>query len=188
MVYNPFYIWHKELLDAMIESGQKYFVRQSFPRGKVDAPETVKHVFQISEYDELAVANHHMQIINRVDPYAHLYDITKESEKIKLYLTVENYSEYLIYSNTAHPHWKIKLKKYEPKIRNFIENRIGWKPKGKETVIVGLHNQYGSMYITFKYGRDKARYLFDELDKLPLCVTTLPYSLQLNWSPTTYQP
>lgn len=188
MLYNPFYAWTKDLLDALIEAGHSYFVRQSFARGKANAPDTVKHVFQIFYYAEQTHADRHFQQLKKLDTYSAFYDINIAEDKEKLIKTTDQYKEYQFFSNTMYPDWKIRLKFYERKLRTCIENDLNWHPKGKDKVWVGLHSGYGAMHITFKLGHDKAQFLFDHIEKLPPCAMILPYSLRLSWSPTIYQP
>lgn len=188
MLYNPFYPWTKDLMLAQIAAGHSFFVRQSFARGKANAPKEIKHVLQMFHYPDFAYADQHLQHIKKTDPYASLYDVNKPDEKEKLLKSTDHFEGIQIFSNTLYPDWKQKLKSYERMFRSYIENTIGWHPKGKEKVLITLHSQNGSMYVTFKYGSDKARFLFDQLEKPPVCATTSPYSLISNWLPTTYQP
>lgn len=183
-LYNPFYPWTVDLLQRLLKGGHKWFVRQSFPRGKANESEEVKLVFIISHYNDLHQAEAHFSSI-RQDPYAYFYDIGHPEQKARLIKTLDVYPEYRFFSNVTALDWEPRLRRYEPTFRSYIENVLKWSPKGKETVYAGLHSKFGQLYITLTYQKQKVRVTLAEIENHNLCATTSHFLLQLSLLPST---
>jgi len=76
-MFNPFYLFTTELLQAMVKGGKRYFVRQRFDRGRnIDETNTLSS-FLISHYELLTTAQDHLGAI-AYDPLRFLYDWTNK--------------------------------------------------------------------------------------------------------------
>src|SRR4028118_1877158 len=125
---SPFAPFGKPLLDAFIHAGCRYFIRQSFPRGKRPLEEGIKGCFIITHYADIAHAQHHLLAI-REDPHAFLYEWDNAAHQYKLLTAADRPPGFKIYSSVFRRDWeKLFRRGLTEKARAFIEARVGWAP------------------------------------------------------------
>ena len=179
--HNPLTIFSPQLLAVHLQTGNRYFVRQTYERGlsNPQPPTTTstntsfkqptnttgpKAAFLISEYTELSRAKIHLAALE-TDSQAYLYDAEDEEHLRRLNIAASQPVGYAIYAPL------LAMRKWKPtdalkaKIKSYIETRLKWKPKGSDGLDAELFLQYGELFITLKFGRDHAKVRLIEIEK-----------------------
>ena len=164
-MYNPFPLFTQILLTAKIMEGKRYFVRQSYLRGMQPL---LKAAFLLRAYEagEKEMAEEHVKhLIN--DKHAFLYDITDQAHLIKLQTAATQPEGYKIYyAGKKNAKWKPPAE-YEQSIKRYLQkNYPDWRTrKGVSRIEIGLHEQFGQLFLKFSFGKEEAKVLFDEIEK-----------------------
>ena len=154
-------LFNTHLLAALYQSGQKYFVRQTLPKEYTLFDANLKACFLITHYNDMKQVNIHLKNIE-FDANKYLYDTDKEEDQRKLYQAALQPEGYRIYT-------PLKLKdvdqtlKHKSKFKNFIDNKLGWKPKKSDDVRAILSYAFGIFYIEFKWNSMTAKVRADEV-------------------------
>ena len=124
-MFNPFFPFNQQLLGAFIETGKKYFVRQSFNRAKGGKEDTIKAHFIIKHYSSKVEAEYHFaDIIN--DPHRYFYDWNNPEHQNRLRLAASGPSGYKIYSSVVYNNWhKYITNSLKRQTRHYIDGRLG---------------------------------------------------------------
>ncbi len=170
-MHNPLTIFSPQLLSVHLQSGNRYFVRQTYERGLHTASSQQqantappKAAFLISEYTELSRAKIHMAELE-ADSQAYLYDAEDPEHLRRLNIAASQPAGYAIYAPL------LAMRKWKPtdalkaKIKSYIETRLKWKPKGSDGLDAELFLQFGELFITLKFGRDHAKVRLIEIEK-----------------------
>ncbi len=97
-MFNPLVPLTRPLLEAFVKAGKKYFVRQTYIRGKELLDENVKGYFIFTHYSEIGQAEHHLSAIGQ-DRSRFLYDWEKSEHQEKLLIAAGKPAGYKIYSS-----------------------------------------------------------------------------------------
>lgn len=155
-MFNPFSLFTPALLDAFVKAGKVYYVRQTFKRG-IAPGLPLKGCFQISHYSDLPTAEAHYNAIAK-DGYRYLYRWESKEDQTKLLTAAGQPSGYRIYANVLEKDWESYISKpLRLKIKNYIENRLGWVPSGNETVAFSIFSQFGEIYAHLKLRNREAK-------------------------------
>ena len=164
-MFNPFYPFTPELLDAFAENGKRYFVRQSFERGRNLVDENIKEYFLVTHYESLTTAMDHYGAI-AYDKRRFLYDWENIEHRKKLKVAASAPEGFKIFAAVLKPGWDRPVDKIlKNKIRKYIE-LIGWYPKRDEGVLTNYELQFGELYIRIKYARREAKVKLKEIEDL----------------------
>ncbi|MEO5998861.1 MAG: hypothetical protein ABIN89_18970 [Chitinophagaceae bacterium] len=156
-MFNPFSTLSVPLLDAFVKSGKKYFVRQTFTRGKSLLDEGVKGYFIFTHYSEIGHAQHHLGAIEH-DPNRFLYEWDNQEHQQKLIIAAGTPPGYKIYSSVFEKDWQKWLTVHlKDKVKKYIDYRLGWKPGGGETVDFQIYSNYGDLYAKLKLRSQEVR-------------------------------
>jgi hypothetical protein len=165
-MYNPFPLFTPTLLLAQMSEakGKRFFVRQTFPRGKM--PE-LKAAFLFPGYteEEKDLAEEHFQNLHR-DPNAFFYDAKNPEHLEKLKTAARQPSGYKIYY-VGKTKWEWKPPPvYQNKMKNFIQKmHPRWRTsRGKNKVMVGLYEERGELFLKFNFEEEEDKIVFDEIE------------------------
>lgn len=92
-MHNPLTPLFPKVVETLIDHGFKYFVRQSYPRGKTG---DIKEAFLLTHYRELHEANAHFLTI-RFDSRKYLYSISNAEEKARLMVAASQPEGYKVF-------------------------------------------------------------------------------------------
>jgi hypothetical protein len=164
-MYNPFSLFNLSILQAKIAGGRRYFVRQLHPPGMEPG---LRGAFLIKSYEdaERNQADLHMQQIQQ-DNYAFLYDVLIPEQKRKLETAARQPAGFKIfYAGRKGIQWKPPLD-YQTKIRTHIrEQHPDWLPiRGKQPVAVVLHEEFGTLFLTFSFAKESETIPFADFEK-----------------------
>ena len=81
-MHNPLYIFTREVLDELLKTGHRYFVRQHYARG-IDHTADLKGSFLISHYEEQGHADIHYKALTS-DIFRFFYDAENPEHLLKL--------------------------------------------------------------------------------------------------------
>src|SRR6478672_4087267 len=62
-MFNPFYPFTTDLLEALVGSGKRFFVRQRFERARIPSDQGIRGYFLVSHYELLTTAQDHLGAI-----------------------------------------------------------------------------------------------------------------------------
>lgn len=165
-MFNPFYPFTSQLLEAFVRRGKKYFVRQSFERAKGPSDENIKAWLLFTHYDSLTTALDHYGAIS-YDAKRFLYNWDKEEHRQKLMLAASGLSDYKIYASVLKIDWDKRVsKKQKDQLRFYIHNILGWNPRRDEGVLTNYEMQFGELYLRIKYAGREAKVKFEEIEKI----------------------
>lgn len=165
-MYNPFPLLTPDLLQEKLAAGKRWFVRQTYLRGKTASQ--VRMAFLLRAYNETEekMAREHLSNLKN-DAYAHLYDAHDSGENQKLFIAATQPSGYQIYyAGTLHKDWQPPAE-YRDRIRNYIRTyHPGWKPKSKsEAIRAGLHEQHGMLFLKLSFKEEEEIIPFELIEK-----------------------
>ena len=166
-MYNPFPLLTPALLQHQISeaSRKRFFVRQTFPRGKQPL---LKAAFLFRGYreDEKNLAEAHFKSLIH-DPNAFFYDATTPTHFEKLQVAARQPSGFRIYY-VGKTKWDWKPPPpYQDKMKRFVQQRHpGWRTsKGKNKVMIGLYEAFGNIFLKFSFEKEDDNIPFDEIEK-----------------------
>ena len=164
-MYNPFALWTEEALNSFVEEGHRYFVRQTFNRGKDAFDENNKGCFLFCHYTDYTNAKEHFDALKN-DVHRFLYDWEDEDHKKKLRMAASQPQGYKIYTNTFMPDWEKHITdRIKQKIRTYIQ-RKGWRPTREQGVQIAFFPHFGEVMIALKFLGREVHVPFDDIEKL----------------------
>ena len=164
-MFNPFYPFTEQLLQALVQKGKTYFVRQTFQRGKHVFDEGIKGYFIFTHYDNVTTAQDHYGAIS-YDPNRFLYDWKNTEHQQRLKIAAHGNKEYKVFSSVTKPGWERGINdRIQEKVRKHVYN-LGWSPKGGETVDTSFRIKFGELYIVMKWGDRVNEEKFEKIEKL----------------------
>ncbi len=159
-MHNPLYIFTTEVLDELIKTGHRYFVRQTYKRG-LNAE--LKASFLISHYEEQAKADIHFKALVN-DPNSFLYDAEDPSHLLKLQVAASQPEGYRIYTlHLAMEKWKVPLI-LKGNLKRYI-TRLGWQPSRDKGVNAKLFSQFGELFIALKWQSHETKVPLSDIEK-----------------------
>ena len=151
-MFNPLYPFTTEVLEATIQKGCHWFVRNTYRQAGSHFDEQVKGYFLISHFNDWAKANTHYNSTSH-DPHRFLYDCNNEEHKIKLLAAAAQPAGYKIYSAYFLPDYKKKISPaIKKKINRYVYLNTNWKPARGETLHIDFYLQFSAIFITLGYG------------------------------------
>lgn len=154
MLYNPFPLLDPALLESLIGSGRRWWVRQQYPRGWHPG---LRASFLLRAYEaaERELAQQHLQAI-ATDPHAFLYDTDEEEHRARLYKAAAQPAGFAVYyagrkgNNWTPPPY------YENRIKSYIRSHHpSWKPQSRsESIRVGITEEFGQLFLKLEFGND----------------------------------
>jgi len=150
-MYNPFPLLNEKILADKIQSGRRFFVRQTYPRG---FEVRLKAAFLLKGYSSIDkdVALQHMETLKK-DGNAFLYDVEDADHLKKLYTAAQQpFGFKVYYAAKRGEDWR-PPEEYRMKIKVYLkQNHPNWKSKpGGEKVAVGLYEEFGKLFLKFSF-------------------------------------
>lgn len=164
-MHNPLALLTTELLDSLIASGHRFFVRQSYPRGKQPLDNKTKEALLITAYTDFSEVNAHFQAV-KLDSRKYVYDIQLAGEKEKLYRAASLPEGYKVFvALLAVKKWKPPIL-LAPKLKNYLRVYTKWKPERGQDTLVSLYIQFGELFLKLRYGTEEIKVPLSEIEKL----------------------
>lgn len=160
-MHNPLYIFTREVLDELIITGHRYFIRQSYRRGMVAG---IKASFLISHYIEQAKADIHYKALT-ADRNCFFYDVEDPLHLEKLRQAAAQLPEYRVYTlHLATEIWKVPMM-LKGKLKQYV-SRLGWQPSRDSGVNANIFSQFGEIYIALKWQSHETKIPLSDIEKL----------------------
>lgn len=160
-MHNPLYIFTTEVLEELIKTGHRWFVRQTYIRG---LSSELKASFLISHYEEQAKADIHFKALGN-DQNRFLYDAEDPSHRLKLQIAASQPEGYRIYTlHLAMDEWKVPLT-LKGNLKRYI-TRLGWQPSRDKGVNAKLFSQFGELFIALKWQSHETKVPLYEIEKV----------------------
>jgi hypothetical protein len=164
-MFNPFYPFTQQLLDAFIAKGKTFFVRQTFNRAKDHFDEGIKGCFLFSHYDNIVTAQDHYGAVG-YDRNRFLYDWNVPAHREKLMIAASGLKEYKVYAAVFRQDWECGVtNRIREKTRTYV-SRLGWQPRSGENVATNYELQFGELYLRMRYGTREAKVKFEEIENI----------------------
>ena len=164
-MYNPFPILTPALLKDQLAKGKRYFVRQTFTRG-MDARLRAAFLLRAYSGEEKESAERHIAAIPR-DANTFLYDaaLAEHLEKLGIAAT-QPFGFKIFYAAKKGVDWKPSAV-YQEKIKHHIRiHHSDWQTnRGGGKIEVGLHEEYGELFLKFSSGEEQETIPFDDIEK-----------------------
>ena len=165
MAFNPFYPFTKKLLTALEEEGNKYFVRQSFERGKNRLQPEIKSSFLITHYMGIEPAMEHYDSLS-ADHFSFLYDTDNSDHKKKLEIAASQPEGYSVFANVFQADWQKRISdQLMKKIRYYIGQKLKWKPERNDNLKLNLFMDKGILSVKIMLNGKEAIAKFDDIEK-----------------------
>lgn len=162
-MHNPFGLLNLKLLHALMDAGNRYYVRQTYRRGLNPFDPVQKAAFLFTHYRDLASAQMHYNFI-AFDKNRFLYDSDKPAHYAKLEIAAKQVPEYPVYTPLLEKPWEPSEKMSEM-IRRYIGANLDWMPAREETVKADLFNRFGQLFVNLKYKNLETRVPLDDIEK-----------------------
>lgn len=163
-MFNLLAKFDNRTLDGLLTQGHRYFVRQTFEKGREVFDITTKAHFLICHYKDPAKAKEHYDVLTD-DPARFLYDWDAPEHQQRLRMAAEQPAGYKIFSNTFMENWEDHITdRFRAKIRGYIDNDLGWKPSRKDTVRFDFFPRFGEPYATLRFKKQAVEVSFEEID------------------------
>ena len=163
-MHNPFVLFDRRILEHQVKSGHRYYVRQTYPRGVNHSDTCQKAAFLITHYTDQSHAKIHLAALTK-DANAFLYDISNAEHYKKLEIAAEQPAGYKIFAPIlAQKQWR-PSEQMRGKIKRYIDDKLHWKPERQSTVNSDLFLQFGTLFITLKFGTHEAKIPLSEIEK-----------------------
>lgn len=163
MMHNPFGLLSVKLFRALVHAGQRYFVRQSYPRGFNPLDPALKRAFLFSHYEKLSDAQMHFDLIDH-DRHRFLYDCHNPEHFERLERAALQVPGWPVYSPLLQKPWQPSEKMAEL-IRRYIAQNLDWTPAREELVKAALFTQFGELFVTLKYQSHETSVLLADIEK-----------------------
>lgn len=166
MGYNPFVKFNADILDRLISSGVKYFVRQTYDRARDHFDGQTKGIFLLSHYKDVAAARNHFTTTIKYDSAKKIYDINQPYDLNSLAVAASQPEGYQVYIDL----FSFELDKWQPpeplakKMERYLRSSA-WKAGGGE-ISANINYQLGVIYVTFKRGTQVMKVDLTEIDKM----------------------
>lgn len=161
---NPFQLYTTELLQALIKSGHKYFVRQTYKRGIDHFDNGAKKAFLISHYNDISKAKMHHEALT-LDGNRFLYDVSNGENLDKLKIAAAQPVGYKIYTPMLSNPW-VPSDVMKGKVKRYIDQKLKWSLGRNDTVRTNLFTQFGELFITLKLGINEIEIPLSEVERL----------------------
>ena len=164
-MFNPLATLTEEVLNAFIESGKRYFVRQTFNRAKDHFDEGIRGYYLFCHYDDYFQAKEHYDAIVN-DANRHLYDWENEEDQKKLKIAASKPPGFKLYANVFRPDWeKLITDRIRQKVRIYVQN-LGWKLPRGEGITPQFYPHFGEVYVRLSHKGREVRVKFEDIEKI----------------------
>ncbi len=164
-MFNPFYPFTTSLLEALLQHGKRYFVRQTFRRGVPLLQEGIKGAYLISHYDSLHEAQVHCDALAH-DPNRFVYDWSNPEHRERLKIAAGHPAGYNVYSSTFQKDWENQITERIKKSIRLYVTALGWQPSRSEGLHTSFYHTFGELYIKLKFKSREVRVKFEEIENL----------------------
>jgi hypothetical protein len=159
-MFNPLASLDKRLLEALVDAGHAYFVRQQLtsPTAGIRLP----NQFLICHYKDYSRAREHYDVLAD-DPFRRLYAWEEAKDRRDLEAAAAGPAGYAIFANLFRPDWEKGLTdELKKKMKGFI-HRMGWKPGGAEAIVPYFYPYFGEVYVSLRYRRQEVSVKLSEI-------------------------
>ena len=164
-MFNPLFPFTRDVLEATVERGCTWFVRNNYPQAFDHFETEIKACFLMTHYNDHSKAIAHFNSISN-DTSKKLYDWNAATDREKLYIAANQPEGYKIFSAYFLPDYKKKITvNTRAKINSYLRMHTSWKPGKGETVSVDLLLQFGILYASLGYAGEQIKITFKEIEK-----------------------
>jgi hypothetical protein len=149
-MFNPLALFSEQLLQGFVRGGRRYFVRQSFPRGRHLYESIQNTPLLLCQYEDAVTAQNHYEAIAH-DPHRFLYDWENEEHRERLHKAASQPEGFKVFANVFVDNWEsFVTEQLRARIRAYVRE-LGWKLKKGEGVTPRFFPHYGEVYVSLQH-------------------------------------
>jgi hypothetical protein len=165
-MFNPLFPFTSEVLQATVQRGGLWFVRNTFDGMTLPAGQNKDGFYLISHYNDPAKAGAHFNSIVH-DAHRFLYAWEDPVHRQRLQHAATRPPGFAIYSAYFYPDYKKRMtQKDRDKINRYLYKHTEWKPGGGDTVHVDLYLQFGMLYLHLRFEGQELKIKFADIESL----------------------
>ena len=145
----------------------RYFVRQSYPRGRDHFDENIKAVLLLTYYyeDDIETTRAEMHVsLLKNDPYRFLYDARHPDHRERLLKAAAQPAGYKIYINLLPAKWKAPAFLRDKIAQYIAEAMPEWRVNRYSKLDITLQERFGNLYLDLHWKGRKATVQLDAID------------------------
>jgi len=145
----------------------RYFVRQSYPRGRDHFDEIIKAVLLLTYYyeDDIETTRAEMHVsLLKNDPYRFLYDARHPNHRERLLKAAAQPAGYKIYINLLPAKWKAPAFLRDKIAQYIAEAMPEWRVNRYSNLDITLQERFGNLYLDLHWKGRKATVQLDAID------------------------
>jgi hypothetical protein len=159
-MFNPLCLLSRELLDAFVASGQKYFVRQTFIRGN----DKTNRGFLVSHYADFSQAYEHFEAI-AADANRYLYRLSEPDDFRRLLKAASQPTGFRVYASVVIPGREKKAEKsLTVQVRKYMERKNLWHPGRRDDVAFELYPHFGEVFVRMRFRQQEIKVSLAEVE------------------------
>lgn len=164
---QPFESFKYIYLQKLKQLKRHYLVSQTYKRAVDHFSDELKTDILLSDYSDPGQAKIHLNAV-KADKYAALLDLEKPDHMSKLQEMMQEGSKYRLFwavVRSASDLEKAVNAKYKDHMRRYITVNTNWRIRGDDTIHPSLQISFGELFIVLKYGSQRLRVKFEEIEK-----------------------
>lgn len=162
-MHNPFGHLSLKLLHALIDGGNRYFVRQTYRRGLNHLDPIQKAAFLFTHYKDQHSARMHYNFLHQ-DANRFIYDCNNADHAAKLDIAAKQVPGFPVYTPLLEKPWEPSEKMAE-RIRKYIGAHLSWTPAREESVKADLFTEFGELFVNLKYRSHEIQVPLADIEK-----------------------
>lgn len=159
-MYNPLRAFEPKYLEAFRKKGVKAFVKQTYKRGKGNAPDS-PDAFLLIHFENLLAAQQYHDVIK--------YDLSRELLLMDSADDIGRINNLLktaaVFMTLTAPDANERARKVlDKRLKAFIEHKLNWRPGRSDEVIFDLDIQYAEIYATLKFRSKEIKVKLEDIE------------------------
>jgi hypothetical protein len=163
---QPFVEFEKKYIPRLRELKKIYLVTQTYHRAANLFLED-KTALLVSSYDDPGLAEIHLKAVIE-DKFAAIINLCDRNHFDKLMSMLEPGSAYQVYWSVVKDAARLERQltsKFADNMRRYIERNTSWTIGGNERIRPGFEVSFGELFVSLKWGSQRQRVKFEEIEK-----------------------
>lgn len=164
---QPFERMQEVYLNRLVELKKTLLVSQRYKRARDPFDEEQQIDLLLTDYDDPGLAKGHLSALKE-DHYAAIIDLSKAEHMNKLRTMLLPGSGYRLFWGVVRSKHELEKKlrtKYKDNVRRYIARNTEWRIDRNGSVTPAMQLIYGELFVILKYGSERRRITFEELEK-----------------------
>lgn len=166
MAFNPYCTLTAQLLEGFVKARKRYFVRQTFKRGRDFFNNDIKEYFLVCHYEDAGEAMAHFNALPG-DGNRFLYDWEIPEHRARLYMAATQPAGFKVYANVLEKNWLRHIThRLKYKFRRYIDNTLQWRPATSDIVECQFYSHFGETHALIKLRNQEVRLKLEDIETI----------------------